>query len=163
MARLEAGASVLELREAQVGKLLAEVSAEARGFITAAGQQLEVVCESHLETVTIKADVGRLRHVFINLLTNAVKYSPPGGVITLSADEMDAGFVRFGVRDQGTGIPAESIPHVFDRFYRAPGQTKSGAGIGLAICREIVVAHGGTITCSSEPGQGTEFHFFLPR
>jgi len=81
----------------------------------------------------------------------------------LSADTMDASFVRFGVRDQGTGIPAESIPHVFDRFYRAPGQTKSGAGIGLAICREIVVAHGGTITCSSELGQGTEFHFFLPR
>jgi signal transduction histidine kinase len=97
----------------------------------------------------------------MNLLTNASKYSPPGGVITLSASA-EPGFVRFAVRDEGAGIPAESVAHVFDRFYRAPDQEKSGAGLGLAIAREIVVAHGGSIACTSEPGRGTEFYFLLP-
>jgi signal transduction histidine kinase len=125
--------------------------------------KLEAKCDAETESVRLNVDTGRLRHVFINLLTNAAKYSPPNGVITLSAEIPESGFVRFGVRDRGPGIPAESIAHVFDRFYRAPGQSKTGAGLGLAICREIVVAHGGTIGCTSAPGEGTEFHFLLPR
>ena len=108
-------------------------------------------------------DGSRLRHVFINLLTNAAKYSPPGGAVTLGATVAPLGFIRFSVTDQGPGIPPEVLPHVFDRFYRAPGQTKTGAGLGLAIAREIVVAHGGSISCTSEVGQGTAFHFLLPR
>ncbi len=108
-------------------------------------------------------DSSRLRHVFINLLTNAAKYSPPGGVITLSAALAPLDFVRFSVADEGAGIPAEALPHVFERFFRAPGQTKTGAGLGLAIAREIVVAHGGSIACASEPGRGTVFYFLLPR
>jgi signal transduction histidine kinase len=68
------------------------------------------------------------------------------------------------VRDQGPGIPAESIGRIFDRFYRAPNQDRrSGAGLGLAIAREIVVAHGGSIACTSEEGKGSEFYFVLPR
>jgi signal transduction histidine kinase len=70
--------------------------------------------------------------------------------------------VRFAVRDQGEGIPPEALPHLFDRFYRVPGRSKPGAGIGLAIAREIVVAHGGSITCSSTLGGGSEFHFLVP-
>ena len=150
-------------REIEVQDLLAEISAEARGFVTAANQTLDVRCEERLKNARLKVDSGRLRHVFINLLTNAVKYSPPGGTVTLSASDAPLGFVQFSVRDQGAGIPAESVPHVFDRFYRAPDQTKTGAGLGLAISREIVVAHGGTIACSSQVGVGTEFHFLLPR
>ena len=88
-------------------------------------------------------------------------YSPPGGVITLSASA-EPGFVRFAVRAEGAGIPAESVAPAFDWFYCAPGQAKSGAGLGLAIAREIVVAHGGSIACASEPGRGTEFYFLLP-
>ena len=103
-----------------------------------------------------------MRHVFTNLLTNAAKFSPAGGTVTLSATAAEMGFVRFSVRDQGPGIPAESVARVFDRFYRAPGQSKSGAGLGLAIAREIVVAHGGSIACTSEPGEGADFHFLLP-
>lgn len=162
LARLEAGASALDLREIQVRHLLAEINSEARGFVTAASQSLEVKCDPSIDEVILKVDTGRLRHVFINLLTNAVKYSPAGGVITLSA-EVAAGFIQFAVRDRGAGIPPESVPHVFDRFYRAPGQSKSGAGLGLAISREIVVAHGGTIACTSQRGEGTEFYFLIPR
>jgi signal transduction histidine kinase len=70
--------------------------------------------------------------------------------------------VRFAVQDSGSGIPPETIPRLFDRFYRVPGQSKPGAGIGLAIAREIVVAHGGSIGCSSTDAEGTEFHFLVP-
>jgi signal transduction histidine kinase len=98
----------------------------------------------------------------MNLISNASKYSPAGGTITLGAAPAPLGFVRFSVRDKGQGIPPEALPRVFDRFYRVPGQAKPGAGIGLAIAREIVVAHGGTIACSSVPGGGTEFHFLVP-
>jgi len=100
----------------------------------------------------------------MNLLSNASKYSPAGSTITLSAVEAPLNFIRFGVRDEGPGIPPDSIAHVFERFYRAPDQTtKPGAGLGLAIAREIVVAHGGSIACTSGPGQGSEFYFLLPR
>jgi signal transduction histidine kinase len=161
LTRLEAGATSLDLTEISVSELLAEIAAEARSFITAAGARLEV--RSADELGRIRADGARIRHVFINLLANAAKFSPPGGVITLAAAAAPVGFVRFSVRDTGPGIPAESVAQVFERFYRAPGQTKAGAGLGLAIAREIVVAHGGSIACTSEPGKCTEFYFQLPR
>lgn len=163
LARLESGASSLARSSVPIPALLDEVVAEARGFIEAAGQSLAVSIEPELAGVSVKVDSGRLRHVFINLLTNAAKYSPPGGVITLGAAAAPLGFVRFSVGDQGQGIPAEVLPHVFDRFYRAPDQATPGVGLGLAIAREIVVAHGGSITCTSEPGQGTTFQFLVPR
>jgi signal transduction histidine kinase len=98
----------------------------------------------------------------MNLLTNAAKYSPRGGMITLSAIRAEESFVRFSVRDEGPGIPLDSVARIFDRFYRVPNQEKTGAGLGLAIAREIVVAHGGSIGCISEPGRGAEFYFLLP-
>ncbi|HWA84583.1 MAG TPA: ATP-binding protein [Opitutus sp.] len=162
LARLEAGASALVRREAKVGALLAEIASEARGFIAAAGQRLAVQCDQDMGEIRLNVDIDRLRHVFINLLTNASKYSPSNGLIVLSAAAVP-GFVRFAVRDDGPGMSAETVAHVFDRFYRAPGQSTTGAGLGLAIAREIVVAHGGSILCTSEPGQGTEFQFLLPR
>ena len=160
LTRLEAGVSALERRPVPVEALLGAVTEEARTFITAAGQQLVVRIEAGLGNVSV--DQGRLRHVFINLLSNASKYSSAGATITLSAAAEPLGFVRFSVRDQGVGIPDEALPHVFDLFYRVPGQDKPGAGIGLAIAREIVVAHGGSISCTSTPGDGTEFHFQIP-
>jgi signal transduction histidine kinase len=159
LARLEAGASALERRRVAVGTLLAAAADEARAFVSAAGQKLVVREEPGVGDVDVEA--GRLRHVFINLLSNASKYSPAGATITLGAEPAPGGFVRFSVSDQGVGIPPEALPRIFDRFYRVPGQAKPGAGIGLAIAREIVVAHGGTIACSSSP-VGTQFHFILP-
>jgi Signal transduction histidine kinase len=162
LARLEAGAATLERREVAVGEMIAEIAGEARVFIGAAEQTLEVKCEPEVAEVRMNVDAGRLRHVFMNLLTNASKYSRVGGRILLCAERDGAGFVRFAVKDEGEGIAPEALPHVFDRFYRVPGQTKKGVGIGLAIAREIVVAHGGTIACTSEVGKGTEFYFVVP-
>ena len=84
-------------------------------------------------------------------------------MITLEATAEEEGFVRFAVRDRGPGIPATSVAQVFDRFYRVPDQEKKGAGLGLAIAREIVIAHGGSIACASTAGEGAEFYFVLPR
>ena len=161
LARLEAGASTLNRREATVGEIVDEFAREARALVEPAGRSLAVAVAPDVAALRLSVDAERLRHVFMNLLTNAVKYSPEGGVIGLAATR-DAEFVRFAVRDEGPGIPAESVARVFDRFYRAPNQEKSGAGLGLAIAREIVVAHGGSIACASEPGRGAEFYFLLP-
>lgn len=162
LARLEAGVSALQRTDEQVTVLLESISAEAEPLIAAAGQRLEVHIEPGTGGRSVAVDVARIRHVFMNLITNAVKYSPPGGTITLAAGEAPLGFVRFAVRDEGPGVPEESIPHVFDRFYRVPGQTKPGTGLGLAIARDIVVAHGGSITCRQREGPGAEFQFLLP-
>lgn len=162
LTRLEAGASALDRRDVVVSDLLAEIAGEARGLLAPAGQELVVEISAEIAESTLSVDAARIRHVFINLLTNASKFSPPGGRITLGAAPADGGFFRFAVRDEGPGIPPASRARVFDRFYRAPNQEKSGAGLGLAIAREIVVAHGGSIACASEPGRGTEFYFLLP-
>ena len=162
LARIEAGASSLDCQSVRISSLMADVAAEARGFIESAGLSLEIIIERELSEENVHVDEMRIRHVFMNLLTNAVKYSPGGGVITLSAGAAPLGFIRFAVSDHGPGIPPEVLPHVFERFYRAPGQSKTGAGLGLAIAREIVVAHGGNISCTSSEGQGTTFSFMLP-
>lgn len=162
LARLEAGASTLDRSEQTVGPMIEEIAREARVFIEAAQQKLVVALEPGIGEVRIQADSARLRHVFMNFLTNASKYSPAGSTITLSAGDGPPGFLRFSVRDEGAGLSPESAARVFERFYRVPGESKPGAGLGLAIAREIVVAHGGTIACTAAPGKGSDFHFLLP-
>lgn len=159
LSRLEGGAS-LNFRTVPVVELLEERAREMKAITEAAGQTIAVSVDPALGSISV--DDERLRHVFINLLGNASKYSASGKVITLYADPAPDGFIRFGVRDQGPGIPPESVPSIFDRFYRVPDQRQKGAGLGLAIAREIVVAHGGSIACSSRPGEGSDFYFLLP-
>ncbi|MFA5057933.1 MAG: HAMP domain-containing sensor histidine kinase, partial [Opitutaceae bacterium] len=160
LSRLEGGATALNRVPEQVNGLLAAMLGEVRPLIEAAGQRVAMVVAEGLGTVLVDRD--RIRHVFVNLLTNASKYSPAGSEITLYAEPTPDGFVKFGVRDHGPGISPESLPHVFEKFYRVPGQARKGAGLGLAIAREIVVAHGGSIACTSAPGRGSDFHFLLP-
>jgi NtrC-family two-component system sensor histidine kinase KinB len=162
LARLEGGVSALQRSEEMVEVLLHSMADEVRPLLESAGQRLELRIEPGTGGRSVSVDVARIRHVFMNLLANAAKYSPPGGTITLAAGEAPLGFVRFTVLDEGPGIPEESVPHVFDRFYRVPGQTKPGTGLGLAIARDIVVAHGGSITCRNRPAPGAEFQFLLP-
>lgn len=160
LARLEAGAAALDRRPIAVERLLGGIASEARPFISAAGQRLEVRSDPGLEEINV--DAGRLRHVFINLLSNASKYSPADGTITLSAALAPEGFVRFAVHNRGPVIPAAALPRLFDRFYQVPGQSRPGVGLGLTIALEVVVAHGGSIACSSDAEHGTEFHFLIP-
>ena len=164
LTRLESGAALLERSEVGVSALLRQIAGEAHPFIDSAGQRLAVVIAPELNGVILNVDEARIRHVFMNLLTNASKYTEAGGFITLSAAPENGNFIRFSVRDQGPGIPSESMGRIFERFYRAPNQAKrTGAGLGLAIAREIVVAHGGSISCTSTEGAGSEFYFVLPR
>lgn len=114
------------------------------------------------EVPSVPADPGRLERVLTNLLTNALKYSSPGTPIEVRARTRD-GEVVVSVEDEGPGIPAEELPRLFDRFYRAePGLHVEGVGLGLYISKQLVEAHGGTIWVESEPGKGSTFSFSLP-
>ena len=108
-------------------------------------------------------DPARIAHVFANLLSNALKYTPPGGKVTLSA-KAEGEFVRFQVSDTGVGIPEKFLPRLFEQFFRVPDQGPgTGVGLGLAIVKDIVEAHGGTVGVESREGAGSTFHFTLRR
>jgi signal transduction histidine kinase len=110
----------------------------------------------------VAADARQMSHALQNLLDNALRYTDSGGKITLSAAQ-DGNQVVFSVTDTGRGIPPEHMAHLFERFFRVPGQEgPDGIGLGLAIVREIVTAHGGTVVCESKPGEGATFRLTLP-
>ena len=107
------------------------------------------------------ADMTQIGHVFSNLLSNALRYTVPGGQITVSA-EVEEQMVRFFVTDTGSGIPHQFLQRIFEQFFRVPDQqSETGAGLGLAIAKEIVEAHGGNINVESQEGKGTTFSFTL--
>ncbi len=109
------------------------------------------------------ADRIRIDHVFSNLLSNALKYTAAGGSVTLAAQELKE-WVSFSITDTGKGIPRQYVDKIFDQFFRVPGDaSETGAGLGLAIAKEIVEAHGGTITVESAEGKGSTFTFTLKR
>ena len=107
-------------------------------------------------------DEKLLRHIFGNLLSNALKYSPQGGTVEFRLDAEGSG-TRFEVRDQGIGIPAEELTHLFESFHRASNVGGiQGTGLGLAIVRNAVQMHGGRIAVASTPGEGSCFTVWLP-
>lgn len=113
----------------------------------------------------VRGDAGRLTQVVSNVVSNAVKYTDPGGRIDVALDEPETGRVRLVVSDDGPGISEEAQDRLFTRFYRAPEVRNSavqGTGLGLHISRQIVQAHGGTITLQSAPGRGTRVEILLP-
>ena len=118
----------------------------------------------HYEETTalppVYGDVDRLRQVFVNIIDNALKYTSPGGTITVSSRE-DSGWVRVSIRDTGCGIPAEHLPNVKKKFYKA-NQLVRGSGIGLAVADEIARLHGGSLDIQSQEGVGTTVTFSLP-
>ncbi len=123
---------------------------------------LNLVCRDLPDAPDVLADREAIAHVFSNLINNSFRFTSAGGEILLSAST-DGGFVTFSVTDTGRGIPPEHIEHLFDRFYRVPGQEgSSGTGLGLAIVKEIVQAHGGQVSAVSREGFGSEFRFTLP-
>jgi PAS domain S-box-containing protein len=112
---------------------------------------------------TISADEERLRQVIVNLVANAIKYSPDGGDITITSEGKD-GVIMISVQDNGMGISVDHKDRIFDRLYRVNGQTKGikGLGLGLYICRQIIQLHGGSIEVESEEGKGSAFTISLP-
>jgi signal transduction histidine kinase len=117
--------------------------------------------------VLLQVDKHRIRELMLNLVTNAIKYTPAGGLVGLSLTELD-GAVTLTVSDTGVGIAPGDLPHIFDRFWRAdPARSRTGeragTGLGLAITKWIAEAHGGSITVQSRPGRGTVFTVHLPR
>ena len=115
------------------------------------------------DSLHVVADPRRVLQVLANILGNALKFTPEGGVVDLQA-QRDAGFVRFSVIDTGPGIPASELPGLFERFHQARGNPhkNSGLGLGLAICKGLVEAHGGRIWVESISGAGCGFNFTLP-
>ncbi|MDO9263312.1 MAG: HAMP domain-containing sensor histidine kinase, partial [Desulfosalsimonadaceae bacterium] len=110
----------------------------------------------------VMADTEKINHVVANLLSNAIRFTSPGGSVTVRAS-LEPDHLAFFVEDTGKGIPAEHLSHLFEPFYRVPGQDrKSGVGLGLAIAKEIILAHGGTMIADSKPGKGSVFRFTLP-
>jgi signal transduction histidine kinase len=109
----------------------------------------------------VRGDQNRVRQIFANLITNGIKYAPPGTDVTVRGEQDEDAF-RVSVEDAGRGIPAADLPFIFDEFFQS-GRPEPGAGLGLAIARELVEAHGGTIEVESAVGRGTRFTVHLPR
>jgi two-component system sensor histidine kinase BaeS len=142
---------------------LADIAAEAAGSLARRFEAAGVALRRELSAAPVLGDPRWLHQVVTNLLGNALKFTPAGGVVTIitRADGPDA---VLEVTDTGIGIPAAELPHIFERFWRGAGAAQtSGSGIGLAIAAELARAHGGTLTASSTPGRGTALTLALPR
>ncbi|HSN89779.1 MAG TPA: ATP-binding protein [Anaeromyxobacteraceae bacterium] len=156
--RLEAGNVRIEPRPLDLAAFARELRERLRGAL--AMERLRLELPEALPRLL--ADPPRLERILVNLVTNALKYSPPDAEVLLAAEERDGG-IRISVRDRGVGIAADELPRLFERFYRAPSATQQeGLGLGLYITRLLVEAHGGRIAAESEPGRGSVFHVTLP-
>lgn len=163
LARLEAGTADMIMYPMNVGALLRGVIEKFAPQAQKAGVRLQVDVPKNLPSVT--GDGDRLAQVFTNLMDNALKFTPAGGQVTLSAGNT-GDEIEISIADTGMGIPEEALPHLFDRFYQVDpsraGGERRGAGLGLAIAQETVQAHGGKIGVRSQVGHGTTFAIHLP-
>ena len=164
---------IRDLSLADVGKLDLSVERVALGRVledAASGMQSQAQAkglslESTASPAEALADEARLRQVLANLLDNAVRHTPSGGSIAIGSGTQDDGSGWIEVRDTGEGIPAEDLPHIFDRFYRgtdASGRKTRGSGLGLAIARALIEAMNGSLHATSTPGEGSTFRIELP-
>lgn len=166
VAAIEAGRLSFEPGETALHQVVDDVLGTVAGMAAEKALAMESTVADDLPAVW--ADRERLHQVLGNLVGNAVKFTPAEGRVRVSACVRDAEDgeggreVRVRVEDTGPGIPAEHLPHVFDRFWQARSTRRAGAGLGLAIARGVVEAHGGRIWAASEPGRGTTFEFTLP-
>ena len=159
IARIEAGRLTIEEQRCAVGALLAE----ALDLMQPLAQQKRLRIERQVpgREVYVRCDRPRILRVLSNLIGNSIKFTSEGGAITIRAELADRE-VRFSVTDTGSGIAADEVPHIFERFWQARKTARLGAGLGLAIAKGIVEAHTGRIWAQSEVGKGSTFFFTLP-
>jgi signal transduction histidine kinase len=170
LSQADAGALPMHLQPVDLVPLIANVARS--GNIMADGR---VEVTSHINTrpgdandgqggLLVQGDEDRLKQVLLNLIDNAIKHTPEGGRVVVEASLVESS-IHITVSDTGVGIPADDLPHVFERFYRVDksrSRTQGGAGLGLTIAKSIVEAHGGRIEARSTVGVGTVFDVWLP-
>jgi len=162
LARADAGQIPVASESVNLQELVGAAVEQVRA---AAGQRGIQLAVEEGPSVTLPADEDLLLQLILNLLDNAIKYTPSGGEVTAGWGMKDTQ-VELWVRDTGVGIAPEHVPHIFDRFYRvdkARSRAEGGSGLGLSICRWVAEAHGGSISVESTPGQGSTFAVRLPR
>jgi signal transduction histidine kinase len=162
LSRLESGDVPLHREPVELGPLVAQVISEIE--VARADRHVELDERVPEGVPPVMADRERVHQVLFNLLDNAVRFTPAGGLVTVTASPHN-GSVDVAVADTGPGIAAEHLPRLFERFYRvdeARSRNDGGTGIGLAIARSVVEAHGGRIWAESRPGGGSTFTFELP-
>ncbi|MFO7583683.1 MAG: ATP-binding protein [Anaerolineales bacterium] len=160
LTRIESGQVPLDLKPFPPHLLLVSVSERMYLQVERAGLSLHLEIPDDLPQVM--ADFARLEQVLVNLIHNAVKFTPPGGQIIVTAAH-EENFVRFSVHDTGAGIPEDILPRIFERFYKADrARSGGGTGLGLSIARHMVEAHGGRIWAGSAENQGSTFSFTIP-
>jgi signal transduction histidine kinase len=168
LARLEGGGGTLTIEEVPVRELFGRIA--DRHGPTLRDRGIELVVNVQPPDLTVDGDAQKLEQALQNLAANAIRHTPGGGRLTISAGLQD-GQAIFTVRDTGPGIPPEHLPHIFERFYKAdaarssmsPNGELSGSGLGLSIVQAIVTRHGGTVTASNAPNGGAVFEIRLPR
>ena len=160
LSRLESGSAPLKKASVYIAELIASVGQRLKAQADRASLQINIDLKSILPP--IDADRDRIEHVLVNLLHNAIKFTPPGGTITVSASSENNN-IRVSVTDTGVGIPADDLPRIFERFYKADrARSGGGTGLGLAIVKHIIEAHGGKVWAQSVEGKGATFTFTLP-
>lgn len=160
LSRIESGQAPLKTRALSPAALTHSVF--ERMFLQAERARLGLRVDCPPDLPAVQADPPRLEQALMNLVHNAVKFTPPGGEIVLSAAQ-EGEAVVFAVQDTGVGIPADDLPRIFERFYKADrARSGGGTGLGLSIARHLVEAHGGRIWAESEEGRGSRFCFSIP-
>jgi two-component system phosphate regulon sensor histidine kinase PhoR len=162
LSKLESGDVPLRRESVALAPLVSQVISEIE--VASAGRDIELESDLADDLPQIEADSERMHQVIFNLVDNAVRFTPEGGAVRIMAERRN-GSIEVRVADTGVGIPPEALPRLFERFYRVdPARSRDGGGtgIGLAIARSVVEAHGGTIRAESEPGKGSTFTFDVP-
>jgi heavy metal sensor kinase len=161
LARADAGKEQWNFTEVNLGKLISNFSTDVEVLCQEKGLSFQL---GQPQDLVVKGDEARLRELFMNLLDNAIRYTPAPGTVSVSL-RREGQMAIVSITDNGIGIPAEDIPFIFERFYRV-GKSRSraegGSGLGLAICRHIAEAHGGKIEMESQVGAGSTFSVWLP-
>jgi two-component system phosphate regulon sensor histidine kinase PhoR len=161
LSRIESGRVPLNLEAVEPCKLINSAVERLRLQAESSGLELKIVCPDFLPRVM--ADYSRLEQVLVNLLHNAIKFTPSGGMITIESQDIGE-YILFSVSDSGAGIPSEDISRIFERFYKTDrARTGGGTGLGLAISKHLVEAHDGEIWVESVEGKGSIFTFSVPK